>query len=108
MLAAGLFVDNPANPNSEAIFLVTVYCLIFMFFMSSVLFCCFPRKRFSSKPMSSVAARMSLVAGSRLVGELREGRAREVEETGIWERRFSLGRWGSEEAKRYGIDFIEE
>ncbi|KIW25600.1 uncharacterized protein PV07_08766 [Cladophialophora immunda] len=67
------------------------------------------------EPPGSIAAAMTLLAGSRLVQELRMQSVTRTDQTDIWVRKFRLGWWeedtGSKKAepgrRRWGIDVVE-
>ncbi|KAL1633755.1 hypothetical protein SLS58_010944 [Diplodia intermedia] len=67
----------------------------------------FPRSAILPKDPDSVAARFSLLAGSRLVQRLREDPSARQRGDGIWSEKSGLGWWptgGSEGTWRWGID----
>ncbi|KAL8786153.1 MAG: hypothetical protein Q9195_008324 [Heterodermia aff. obscurata] len=75
-----------------------------------------PRKPIIARAPNSIAAQVSLLAGSELVRRLREQRVNSVKDTKIWEEEvFSLGWWSSddpyvkegERKERWGIDIGE-
>lgn len=66
------------------------------------------------EPPGSIAAAMTLLAGGRLVQELRRQGVTRTNQTNIWERRFRLGWWEDTESekaelgrRRWGIDVVE-
>lgn len=67
----------------------------------------FPRSAILPKDPDSIAARFSLLAGSRLVQRLREDPSARQRDDGIWAEKSGLGWWpagGSEGMWRWGID----
>lgn len=74
------------------------------------LFVKFPRESLMANPPTSIAAQMSLLAGSKLVQTLRDEDIRSVDATDIWRKRFRLGWWpvNGQNGWRWGIDIVED
>lgn len=70
-------------------------CLLWIFIR-------FPSKAILPKCPGSIAARLSFVAGSRLVERLRNEGVIIISDTDIWEEEASLGWWWREEGEGEG------
>ncbi|KKY23415.1 hypothetical protein UCDDS831_g03146 [Diplodia seriata] len=112
-------VGTPRNANAtiamqrERISQHLTSTIVVEVLLASVLCCLtwialrFPRSAILPKDPDSVAARFSLLAGSRLVQRLREDPSARQREDGIWSEKSGLGWWptsGSERTWRWGID----
>jgi hypothetical protein len=71
----------------------------------------FPRDSVLLKPPTSIAAQMSLLAGSSFVQELRDKGVRSTKDRKLWNRDFRLGWWQGDdelEERRWGIDVSDK
>ncbi|RDL36211.1 uncharacterized protein BP5553_06823 [Venustampulla echinocandica] len=72
------------------------------------IFVSFPRESLMAKPPTSIAAQMSLLAGSSLVRQLRDGNVQSAMDTDFLKKKFRLCWWpvGGGGGWRWGIDAI--
>lgn len=114
-IMSGMLTSPVIRIKQDTGITIAVCTLLFLMLGGlAYIFVTFPRESLMARPPSSVAAQMSLLAGSELVKQLRQDGVRSVADTGMWRERFRLGWWPGHDAYtgeatwRWGIDVVRE